>query len=268
MSQQFAALKEKARLIAAARREQRTKEETQEVLALTDAKKEAGTMTEEGELAQSGVGQVLAVLDAVASHEQALGLIDRAKEYVMLFGFTYDRQDITDALNRAAHRGVEVQVGLDRRYTLSGKCRDQLQTAKQLRAEGVVVNLLDGESLADHYRMVGRTVYGLGIARAKVLHSDRGTVIGSCNWTTSSRSNYEIGVWVELRPTEAKSLRTKLQLAWLAGAELREAEVSREQQRSVSPASAADRRRARSQPRSALELEAMPACMPSSRHMQ
>jgi phosphatidylserine/phosphatidylglycerophosphate/cardiolipin synthase-like enzyme len=259
-------LKEKARLIAAARKEQKAKEEAHEVLAIADAKKEVGTMTEEGDLADSGVGQVVAVLDAVASQERALGLIDRAKEYVMLFGFTYDRQDITDALIRAAHRGLEVQVGLDKRYTLSGKCRDQLQKAKQLRAEGVAVNLVDGEKLAEHYRLVGRTVYGLGIAHAKVLHSDRGTVIGSCNWTTSSRSNYEVGVCLELSAAESQSFRTTLQSAWAAGVELREAEVSREQQRSVSPASAADRRRARSQPRSALELEAVgPFARPGQR---
>ena len=82
-------------------------------------------------------------------------------------GFTYDRQDVTDTLIRAVRRGLDVRVGLDRRFTLSGKCRDQLQRAKQLHAEGAKVKLLDGGSLSGEYRQVGRAVGGLGIALRK-----------------------------------------------------------------------------------------------------
>ena len=207
---------------------------------------------------REGVGRVLGVLDAVGSQERALALIDAAESYVILMGFTYDRQDVTDALIRAVRRGLGVRVGLDRRFTMSGKCRDQLQRAKQLYAEGAKVRLLDGGSLSGEYHQVGRAVGGLGIAHAKVLHSDKGTVIGSCNWTTSSRANLETGLWVELDLVEARKLCLVLQGRLDAGVDLRDAEVAREQSRSVSPRSAASRR-ARSQSRSALDVEAAPS---------
>ena len=192
----FAALKAKAKSIAEVRElkkavPSKTEPEAVElplVVATVVAAKERTTELACDQADQpgirEGVGRVLGVLDAVGSQEQALALIDAAESYVILMGFTYDRQDVTDALIRAVRRGLGVRVGLDRRFTLSGKCRDQLQRAKQLYAEGAKVKLLDGGSLSGEYRQVGRAVGGLGIAHAKVLHSDKGTVIGSCNWTT------------------------------------------------------------------------------------
>ena len=267
----FAALKAKAKSIAEVRGlkkavSSKTEQEVAElplVVATVVAAKERTTelafeQDDQPGMREMGVGRVLGVLDAVGSQEQALALIDAAESYVILMGFTYDRQDVTDALIRAVRRGLGVRVGLDRRFTLSGKCRDQLQRAKQLYAEGAKVRLLDGGSLSGEYRQVGRAVGGLGIAHAKVLHSDKGTVIGSCNWTTSSRANLETGLWVELDLVEARKLCLVLQGRLDAGVDLRDAEVAREQSRSVSPRSAAGRR-ARSQSRSALDVEAAPS---------
>ena len=61
------------------------------------------------------VGSVLAVLDAVNSHETAVLVIDKAAagERVTMLGFSFDRAEIVQALIRARKRGCLVRVVLD-----------------------------------------------------------------------------------------------------------------------------------------------------------
>ena len=89
--------------------------------------------------------------------------------------------------------------GFDRRTTLSGTPRDMCQIAQELDSHGVEVRLMSGVSVTDEYREVNRVVNGTGIQHAKGVLIDDVLIVGSCNWTTSSRSNYELGVLVRLR---------------------------------------------------------------------
>jgi phosphatidylserine/phosphatidylglycerophosphate/cardiolipin synthase-like enzyme len=192
-------------------------------------------------------------VDAKGSQTVALELIAKARQYVFLLAFTFDREDITAELIKAIQRNVMVVIGVDRRWTLSGKCRDQHQQVKRLSAEGAKVRLLDGESLAAHYREAGRVVQGgLGIQHSKVVHTDFGTLIGSCNFTTSSRGNLELGIHVKLSQEQDIELNELLKARIEKGIDVRQAEIRKEQSRSVSPGGS---RRSRSSARSAAELE-------------
>eukprot|EP00969_Alexandrium_andersonii_P362553 15459975-Alexandrium_andersonii.AAC.1 len=62
--------------------------------------------------------------------------------------FTWDRQDVTEALTRARARNVPIRMGVDRRQTLDGKTRDQTARLLELAAVGVEVYLLTGRDYA------------------------------------------------------------------------------------------------------------------------
>eukprot|EP00969_Alexandrium_andersonii_P021875 957608-Alexandrium_andersonii.AAC.1 len=62
--------------------------------------------------------------------------------------FTWDRQDITEALARARTRNVPIRMGVDKKQTLEGKTRDQTSRLLELAAVGVEVYLLTGRDYA------------------------------------------------------------------------------------------------------------------------
>ena len=93
-------------------------------------------------------GKVMKFLDSISTHEEAIKLIDLAQEVVLFFAFTYDREDITDALLRAKAKGLEVKIGADRSNTLNGRTRNQLPKLQQLDAGGVEVNVVQGGAYA------------------------------------------------------------------------------------------------------------------------
>ena len=145
------------------------------------------------------MGSVYAVLDAVKSQEEAIDMILHARSYVLLLAFTYDRPDVTEALVGARRRGVEVKIGVDRKSTLQGSTRDQLQRLKEMAAYGAEVRVCSGRGYGEEYRAVGRNpVGGLALQHGKVVLTESGALVGSCNWTTASRANHEVGVRMEL----------------------------------------------------------------------
>ena len=164
------------------------------------------------------IGEVLELLDAKGSQEACVRLVNGAERNVLLLGFTYDRPEIHEALLRAAERRVIVKVGLDRRTTLSGKPRDQQQMAQQLQASRIAVVLQKGTPLAPEYSRVNRAVSGTGILHAKCLLADGMFVVGSANWTTSSRGNKEVGVLIRLYPSAMQLVQEALE-SRLVGAE-------------------------------------------------
>ena len=168
--------------------------------------------------AKEGIGEVLELLDAKGSQEAVVRLVNGAERNVLLLGFTYDRPEIHEALLRAAERRVIVKVGLDRRTTLSGKPRDQQQMAQQLQASRIAVVLQKGTPLAPEYSRVNRAVSGTGILHAKCLLADGMFVVGSANWTTSSRGNKEVGVLIRLYPSAIQQVQEALE-SRLVGAE-------------------------------------------------
>ena len=115
-----------------------------------------------------------------------------------------------------------MKVGLDRRTTLSGKPRDQQQMAQQLQASRIAVVLQKGTPLGPEYTRVNRAVSGTGLLHAKCLLADDMLVVGSANWTTSSRGNVEVGVLLRLCPSATQLVQESLE-SRLVGAETLEA---------------------------------------------
>ena len=223
----FAVLRDKAERI---RRMMRDRSEPEGV-------DEAGVPETDGDEQERGVGRVLAVLDAVQSQEVAKAAIVRAREYVLVMAFTLDREDLVQRLIEAKGRGCEIVVVADRNFTLSGKTRDQLQRLQQLESNGARVRLASGHSCRDEYTAVGRKYSGKGIVHGKVVHTEQESIIGSCNWTTSSRSNVELGLHVVLNKVEATKVSTMIRQACDGGQPVGEAAVLAEQgrTRSASP---------------------------------
>lgn len=145
------------------------------------------------------LGEALKVMGAVEFQEEAIRRIGMASGVVLLFAYGFDRRDIAAALVEAKARGVQVRCGFDRRTALSGTPRDMTQIARELDGNGVEIRLLNGVSVADEYRAVNRDVVGRGIQHAKCLLVDNFLVVGSCNWTTSSRCNMEMNVLVRVK---------------------------------------------------------------------
>ena len=160
-------------------------------------------------------------------------LVQEAKDNVLLLGYTYDLPEFQEALIGAANRRVAVKVGLDHRTTLSSRPRDQQQFAQQLQANRIAVILLKGGPLAPEYKKVGRTVVGTGIQHAKTVLVDNMLVVGSCNWTVSSKANSEIAVLIRMNPSGERSMREVMEYR-LAGGERLEAVLMRPRSRSAS----------------------------------
>ena len=160
---------------------------------------------------EEGLGTVVQLMDAKGTHDEAVRLVRSAEQNVLLLGYSYDLPELQEALVYAASRKVPVKVGLDRRTTLSGKPRDQQQLAQQLDAHRISVVLQKGGPLAPEYLRVGRTLSGTGIQHAKTLLADHTLVVGSTNWTVSSRANSEVGVKIRLHPSGERLVREALE---------------------------------------------------------
>ena len=107
---------------------------------------------------------------------------------------------------------------MDRTWTLSGQCRDQYRVVKALVSAGVKVRLLTGVDKKEAYAAVGRVVGGVGNQHAKCVHTDKGSLVGSTNLTTSSRGNNEVSAHMSLFPRAARGWRYEL-VACISGGE-------------------------------------------------
>ena len=152
---------------------------------------------------QLGDTQLCNTLSARNTHQLAVRMIDAApaRWTVLLLAYTFDREDVADALVRAAKRGACVLVIVDRAYLVGGTMRDMGARVQYMAANGVVVRVYEGDSVREDYEAVGRPVGGFkGILHAKALYieAENGLrcefIIGSANWTTSTRANGEIGI--------------------------------------------------------------------------
>ena len=65
---------------------------------------------------------------------------------------------------------------------------------------------------------MNRVVSGTGVLHAKCLLADDMLVVGSANWTTSSRGNMEVGALLRLYPSSTQSVMETLENR-LVGAE-------------------------------------------------
>jgi hypothetical protein len=193
-----------------------------------------------------GIGSLVKTLDAVRTQQEVIKLL-LAREgdgyahlrgaYVILLGFTYDREDITKSLIAARRAGSTVKVLLDSSQTLKGATRDQLSTAKELVSAGIAVRVAQGYGCKAEYAAVGRKGDFAGIMHAKSVLVGNYLVHGSCNWTTSSRGNAEFGTLIRLTDAGVVETRNALLAHYEHGTDLTEAQISAAQRsRSASPA--------------------------------
>ena len=108
----------------------------------------------------------------------------------------------------------------------------------------MTLTVVAGVPLAAEYAAVGRAGPGhlAGIHHAKSLMVGNKVLVGSTNWTTSSRSNWELGVAVEVDAVFLPSVEEMFQAGWMAGTDLGMAQIA-EAQRARSASAGASRRR-------------------------
>jgi phosphatidylserine/phosphatidylglycerophosphate/cardiolipin synthase-like enzyme len=187
------------------------------------------------------LGICLEVLDAVQTQTRALLLLALVNEEseVMLMGYTFDRSDLVEQLLIAQAMCGKVRVLLDETFTFGDKCRNTKAEVLRLLHGSVEMRSWSGRSCADVYREVGRSVAShiRGIQHSKVLRVDDYLIVGSCNWTTASRANSELGVLIKMNPDQIGRVERLLESRWEGGEPVRIEDVRLQQ-----PSSSASQR--------------------------
>ena len=178
--------------------------DAQAVFASYDEKaEEAGTLLKNG-------GGFESLLNARQAQKMACFLLDNAKNKAVLTAFTFDYLPMCEALTRAAARKVDVSIFVDRNHTMGGTTNHMVDRLDQLRQQGVNVYLCKGPASQS------------GIQHSKSLYVDTEQwshgyfLVGSTNWTTSSRSNFELNVLLVL--TEESYYAVQRQLSYIENA--------------------------------------------------
>ena len=108
-------------------------------------------------------------------------------------------------------RGVVVRVIVDKQ-SITGCTRNMAACCSQLRSFGVEIRTLVGRSLGEVY---GSRLRGLvGAQHSKSLRSDCSLVVGSTNFTRSSRCNHELGVEVSLNDAGLEAMLLRFTGLW------------------------------------------------------
>lgn len=121
--------------------------------------------------------------------------------------YSFDQPDVVEAVKSAASRGCDTYLVCDRSQA-SGKTKQQLQVLKELRSVGTKVKLASGLGVNQAYRSDGRSVrvgsrlQGLHHAKSVMIWCHPGDevdmLVGSCNFTTSSKANKEVSVGISV----------------------------------------------------------------------
>lgn len=157
----------------------------------------------------------MALMTSKESHKMACFLSSRAKpgSLLVVLAYTFDLLELAEALIDASRRGAGVQVIADYRTTLGGNTRDQVQRLRALRSAGIAVLLASGIEIQPEYAAVNRSVRtGQGIQHSKVLRMDEYLIVGSANWTTSSKCNVETCALVQLEAEGRKEFDRRVEL--------------------------------------------------------
>jgi phosphatidylserine/phosphatidylglycerophosphate/cardiolipin synthase-like enzyme len=145
-----------------------------------------------------------------AAQEMVISMAERSKDagwLMLLRAYSLDQPRIVTALGDAAARGARVEIIADASQA-AGKSKIMLQQLKALRQSGCSIRLARGTSVRDAYAADGRetriggSLRGIHHAKSALSVSPEGTawvVAGSCNFSTSSRSNQEAGLYVTSR---------------------------------------------------------------------
>ena len=144
------------------------------------------------------------MFDARSAHALGVYMLNKAASIssigrIVLMACWFDLDDVTKALIKCRESGHSVTVFIDHKNTLANTARDQLQRLLELRANGICVKVVKGYLMKEAYEADGiQSVGGRGLLHAKALVIDDFLMLGSANWTRSSRANHEMNVLLEL----------------------------------------------------------------------
>ena len=130
-----------------------------------------------------------------------------------MMAFTFDLEDVCQALSACRRRGCSVMVLLDRRQAMGKSTRNMTQQVTALVANGVSVRVKAGRD----WKQADGATFGRGMMHAKVLRADERIVIGSTNCTSNSQTCVETAVEVQLSPQGAVTWNRRFEKEW-AGA--------------------------------------------------
>ena len=124
----------------------------------------------------------------------------RSRDRVFLRAYSFDAPPVLEALEAACARGAVCSLVAD--ASQCAKTKLQWQSLKRVAAAGVNVRLAAGHSVRDAYVADGRgTTVGAGLKglhHAKALlvvgETTADPIVGSLNWSTSSKANAECGL--------------------------------------------------------------------------
>ena len=170
------------------------------------------TAEEASELLPAG-GRLLALMSAKQAQKMALYLLEKAQHFACLTAYTLDLLVLTEALVQTSMSGVQVQVLVDRGHSLKGTTSAQMERLDALRKKGVEVFL-------------SRGVTSGGIQHSKTLYVDHFYIVGSTNWTSSSRSNHEMSVLLKLEESGIHVVEKRLAFIREVSTKLTQEEVT------------------------------------------
>ena len=140
----------------------------------------------------AGDSYVAAGLDALAKA--------KSRDKVFLRAYSFDAPSVLEALEAACARGASCSLIAD--ASQCSKTKLQWQSLKRVATAGVSVRLASGRSVRDAYvsdgrgAAVGAGLKGLHHAKALLVVGEKTAelVVGSLNWSTSSKANSECGL--------------------------------------------------------------------------
>lgn len=137
-----------------------------------------------------------------ASQDRILNILAGAGE-VMMTAYTFDQPDEVDSLIR---RPGVARLLVDRGQSVGERTKLQRQSLLQVARAGIRVRLTAGSSIAEAYAgdrrgtAVGKSFKGIQHSKTFCRRGAEGApsflVVGSSNYTTSSRANVELGLLV------------------------------------------------------------------------
>jgi hypothetical protein len=151
---------------------------------------EAPTLLENG-------GRLLSLMTSKQTQKMAVFMLGKAEGYAALTCFTFDLLMVKEALCACAQRDVTTEVYADKGHSLKGTTALQMIRLDEMRRAGVEVFLTDGPESS-------------GIQHSKTLLVDGLRIVGSFNWSNSSRSNHEEGALIMLTAEGRRAAKERL----------------------------------------------------------
>lgn len=212
-------------------------------------------------------GRLVALMNARQTHKMGCFLLQRSQrlEEVVILAYSWDEPNVMSEVRTAHERGVKVELIADHRMTFGATTRAQTELVKELVEADMIVRTCSGENISAEYARAGRSVFpATGILHAKVMYAPPYLMVGSANWTTSSRCNQEVGVLLYLEPAGQTAVEGRMDLIRGSSTRVTEdalrthMEAREEKLRLQGRSSASSGSRSRSTPRGGIRSQSRP----------